>query len=153
MNGPAETSTQSRPIAGFFSFAMGALGLMLVLVHFWAGPFAPQQRASITVGEIAADIRQAAVRKLTGKPQPKPAPVVWDSDRILKLVAALLAGIAVVAGVASLARRETWRPAAGGIALGASAVALQFFTWAILVVAGAIVLAAIIQNITGILGE
>jgi len=143
----------AQPVAGFIGFGMGAAALMIVLVHFWAGPFSPQQRVSVTVGEIAADIRQAAVRKLKGLPQPKPAAAPWDSDRILKLIAALFAGAAVVTGVVSLVRRETWRPAAGGIALGLGAIAFQVFTWAILVVAGALILVAIIQNITGILGE
>ena len=149
----ANTSIQPRPIAGIVGFALGAVALLLVLVHFWAGPFAPQQRMTVTVGEIAADIRQAAIRKLKGVPSPKPAPVAWDSDRILKLVAALLAGMAVIVGVASLVRRETWRPAVGGIALGGGAIAFQVFTWATLLVVGALILCVIIQNITGILGE
>ena len=148
----SDTSIQTRPIAGFFGFALGALALILVLVHFWAGPFAPQQRASVTVGEIAGEIREAAIRKLKGTPQPKPVPAKWDSDRILKLVAAVLAGLAVVTSVAALVRREAWRPAVAGIALGTSAVAFQVFTWTILVLAGAIILYAIIHNIDGILG-
>lgn len=142
-----------RPIAGLFGLAMGAIALMTVLVHFWVGPFSPQQRTTVTVGEIAAEIRQAAVRKLKGTPQPKPVSAPWDSDRILKLITALLSGAAVVAGVVGLVRRETWRPAVGGIALGTGAIAFQVFTWAILLVAGALILVAIIQNITGILGE
>jgi len=146
-------TASSHPITGFIGLALGATALLVVLVHFWVGPFAPQQRVTVTVGEIAAEMRQAAVRKLKGLPQPKPASAPWDSDRILKLIAALLAGSAVIAGVVSLVRRETWRPAVGGIALGAGAIAFQVFTWAILVVAGALILFAIIQNITGILGE
>ncbi len=137
---------------GWASFAFGAAGLLLVLMHFWVGPFAPQQRVAITVGEVAADIRLAAVRKLKGLPPPPPAPAAWDSDRILKLVAAGLAGLALVAGAAGFVRREAWRPAAGGIVLGAGAVAFQFFTWAIVIIACAIILYAIIQNLDGILG-
>lgn len=149
----ANATAPSRPMAGFIGLALGAAALLIVLVHFWVGPFAPQQRVTVTVGEVAAEIRQAAVRKLKGLPQPKAEAAPWNSDRILKLVAALLAGTAIIAGVVSLVRRETWRPAVGGIALGAGAIAFQVFTWAILVVAGALILVAIIQNITGILGE
>lgn len=147
-----DTSMQTRPIAGYFGFALGALALILVLVHFWAGPFEPQQRAGVTIGEIAGDIRAAAVRKLKGEPQPKAAPAEWDVDRVVKLVAAVLAGLAVIASVAGLVRRETWRPAAAGIAFGVSAVAFQVFTWTILVLAGAIILYAIVNNIGDILG-
>lgn len=148
----ANTINHARPVAGFFGFAFGALALMLVLVHFWVGPFAPQQRAGVTIGEIAGDIREAAVRKLKGEPQPKAVPAEWGTDRIVKLVAAVLAGLAVVAGIAGLVRRETWRPAAAGITLGVCAVAFQVFTWTILVLVGALILYAIINNIDGILG-
>jgi len=143
----------SQPIAGFIGLGMGAAALLMVLVHFWAGPFATQQRVAVTVGEIAADMRQAAVRKLKGLPQPKPVSVPWDSDSIMKLVAALLAGMAIIVGVVGLVRHEVWRPAAGGITLGVGAIAFQVFTWAILVVAGALIIVAIIQNFTDIIGE
>jgi len=45
--------------AGLASFVIGAIALLLVLVQFAAGPFASQQRASVTVGEIAAEMREA----------------------------------------------------------------------------------------------
>ena len=57
-----------------------------------------------------------------------------------------------MAGAAGFVRRESWRPAAGGIFLGAGAVAFQFFTWAIVIIACAIIPYAIIQNLDGILG-
>ncbi|MEZ5854729.1 MAG: hypothetical protein R3D67_08265 [Hyphomicrobiaceae bacterium] len=151
----ANEAIASRPFFGLTSFAFGAAALILVLVHFWAGPFAAKPRVTVTIGEVAADIRQAAIRKLKGLPNPPAAPAApaaWDGDRILKAIAACLAGLAVVAGVASFVRQEVWRPGAGGIALGAGAVAFQFFTWAVLVLACAILLYAIIQNIDGILG-
>lgn len=143
---------QPNSILGIISFAMGSLAVLLVLVHFWAGPFAPQERASVTIGEIAADIRQSALRKLKGESQPKPVAEPWDIDRVLKLVAAVLAGLAVVAGAASLVRRESWRPAVAGAALGVSAITFQFFAWAILIAVGAIIISAIIHNIGDILG-
>ncbi len=148
-NAPVEP----QPIAGYFGFALGAAALMLVLVHFWSGPFAPQQRASVSIGEIAADIRTAAVRKLSGEQTPIPQPAAWDVDRVLRLITAILAGIAVIAGVAGLVRRETWRPAAAGITLGCGAVAFQLFTWTILLVVGALILCAIIFNVSNILGS
>lgn len=142
-----------RPIAGCTGFVLGALALMLVLVQFWAGPFSPQQRAGVSIGEIAAEMRQAAIRKQQGLPQPPPAPAPWNSDRLLKVIAASLAGLAVILGGAALVRRETWRPAVGGIALGGGAIALHVFIWGILIVIGASVLCVIIQNVTGIIGE
>ncbi len=145
------TAVQPSPIAGYIGFALGALSLLLVLTHFWSGPFAPQQRTGVTVGELAAEIRQSAVRKLKGEAPPKPVARPWDIDRVLKVIAALLAGLALIAGAAGYVRREDWRPAAAGITLGAGAVAFQFFVWAILLIAGAIIVAAVVHNIGDIL--
>ena len=150
------TATQvieTRATIGCLGFALGAAALLLVLVHFWAGPFAPQQKTTITVGEVAAEIRQAAIRKMKGIEQPKAQAAPWDRDRLLRAVAAILSGLAVIASIASLVRKEPWRPAAGGVALAAGAITFQLFTWMILVLAGAIVLSAIIYNIGDILGS
>jgi len=46
----------------------------------------------------------------------------------LKTVAAVLAGLAVIAGIFGIMRRESWRIVAGGILFGAGAIAFQFFT-------------------------
>ena len=150
MTASSATTVPPSPIAGYVGFALGALSLLLVLTQFWAGPFAPQQRTGVTVGELAAEIRQAAVRKLKGQPPPKPAARPWDIDRVLEVSAALLAGLALIAGAFGYTRREDWRPAAAGVTLGASAVAFQFFVWAILVIACAIIVAAVVHNIGNI---
>ena len=148
-------SLQTRPIAGMSAFVLGSLALLMVLAHFWVGPLAPQQRVGVTIGEIAADMRQAALRRLKGEQPPEAIATSkpWTSDRILDLVKALIAGLALIAGGAALIRRESWRPAVAGMALGASAIAFQAFTWAILIVAGAIVIGAIIHNLDAILGQ
>ncbi|WP_282609034.1 hypothetical protein [Pelagibius sp. Alg239-R121] len=140
-----------RPTAGMIGFAIGAAAVLLVLMHFWAGPFAPQQSAGISIGEIAGEIRDSAARALSGEQQPEPTAAPWDIDRVLNLFAAVLAGAAIVLGLLGIVRRETWRPAAGAIALGASAVVFQFFAWIILIVVGLIVFFVIIQNLDGIL--
>jgi len=147
-----EHLTHPRPIAGYLGFAVGAVALLLVLMHFWGGPFAPQQGASVSIGEFAAEIRQAATRTITGASQPAPESTPWDIDRGLKLVTALLAGIAVILGAAGIVRRENRRPAIAAIALGGVAVVFQFFVWMALLLVGALLIYAIISNIDGILG-
>ena len=89
------------------------------------------------------------------KGQPPPAPVAepWTIDKTLKLIAALLAGTGVVAGAASYVRKERLRAAVAGTVLGASAITFQLFTWSILMIAGAIIIYAIIHNIGDILGD
>ena len=148
----APNPSSPRPTAGMIGFAIGAAAVLLVLIHFWAGPFAPQQSAGISIGEIAGEIRDSAVRALSGEQQPEPAAAAWDIDRILNLLAAALAGAAIVLGLLALVRRETWRPAAGAIALGVSAVTFQFFIWIIVIAVGLIVLFMVIQNLDVILG-
>jgi hypothetical protein len=147
--------SQPKPSAGIAAFVLGSLALLMVLAHFWVGPLAPQQRVGVTVGEIAADMRQAALRKLKGE---RPAQTVaetrpWTTDRILDLIKALVAGLALIAGCAGLIRRESHGPAIAGIALGASAIVFQLFTWAILIVAGALIIVAIIYNVDKILDQ
>ena len=66
---------------------------------------------------------------------------------------AVLAGLAVIAGIFGLMRRENWRISTGGILLGAGAIAFQFLTWAIVVIMGGMILIAIIKNVDGILGD
>ena len=148
-----QVSPSPRPIAGYAGFALGALTLIVVLVHFWAGPFAPQQRVSISVGEVAAEIRQAAKMALTGAPQPAPEAPEWDIDHVIDVSSATLAGLAIVVGLLGIVRHEPRRPAAGGIALGLSAVTFQLFTWMVLLIVGAFIFYAIIENVGGILGE
>jgi hypothetical protein len=137
---------------GLTAFALGAAALLLVLLQLWAGPFAPRQSAPVTIGETAAQIRQAAQRALAGAPPPAPAPAAWDIDRLLAAATAGAAGLALVLAAAALIRREDWRPAAAGLALAGGAVAVQIATWAILVIAGAILLYAILSNLDSILG-
>jgi len=148
-----QTTEKPRPVAGLAGFVLGAAALLLVLVHFWAGPFAPQQSVGVSLGDLAAEMRESALRGLKGEAQPAPAPLPWDIDRVLEAVAATFAGLAIVSALAGLIRREARRPAAAGIALGAAAVTFQIFTWAVLVVVGVILIAAVVQAALGELGD
>ena len=153
MTAAATTANTPRPITGYVGLAAGAMALLLVLVPFWAGPFAPRQDITVSVGTIAAKIRLSAKRALKGEPPTKPVATSWTIDRILKVIAAVLAAAAVVLGLTGWARGEPWRPAAAGIGVATAAIAFQFFAWAVMVVLGVLLLIAIIQNIDGILGD
>lgn len=142
----------SPPVAGWIGFCLGAAALMLVLVHFWIGPLAPQHSTGVTIGGIAAEMRQAATDAIKGKPRPEAVATPWDTDRVLRALAAGLAGLGVVAGLAALVRRENWRPAAAAIAMAGGAILFQVFTWIILVVAGVLILTAIIGSLDGFFG-
>ncbi len=140
-----------NPTAGLIGFAIGAAAILLVLVHFWAGPFAPQPDVGVSIGELAGEIRDSAARALSGAEQPSAESAPWDIDRILKLVAAILAGTAIVLGLFAFVRGETWRPAAGAIALGASAMVFQVFVWVVVVFLCFLVAIAFIHMLGGML--
>ena len=147
MTSPPDTAPRPRPVAGLAGFALGAAALLLVLVQFWAGPFSPQQSAGVSLGELAAEVRDSALREMRGAPQPAPEPVPWDIDRVLSAVAAVLAGLAVVSALYGLIRHEAKRPAVAGMALGASAILFQVFSVMVLALAGAIVVAALVHAV------
>lgn len=144
-----------RPIAGYLGMLFGAAALLLVMTHFWAGPFAPRpqpQRASVTIGEFAAEIRKAAKKRLAGAPRQESKVRPWTVDRILKVVAVLLAGLALILGLVGFARKESRRPVVGAVTLGVAAIGFQLFTWVILAVIGTIIIVAILSNMDDILG-
>ncbi|KAB7616325.1 hypothetical protein F9L33_06135 [Amylibacter sp. SFDW26] len=144
---------QTRPTASLIGVALGACALLLVMTHFWVGPFAPQQNVAVSIGELAGEIRQAATRALTGAPQPEPQTAPWNIDDTLKLVGTLLAGSAVILGIIGFIRHETRRPITGALALGIGAILFQIATWTILMVIGVILLIGIMQNMGEILGD
>jgi hypothetical protein len=143
------------PVAtvGWLGFAAGAAALLLTLVVFWAGPFAPQQRAGVSLGEVAADIAKSAARSVAGRPQPEPEARTTTIDDHLAVGAGVLAGLAIVMGVASLVRRESKRAALSGIALGGLAIGVQLFAWTIMIVVGGMVIVAIIYALRDSLAD
>lgn len=151
----SETATAPVPraILGWSGFVTGAAALMFTLIVFWAGPFAPQQDAGVTLGELAADIAKSAARSVAGQPQPAPAAPVRDIDDYLQVAVGALAGLAIILGTAAMIRHETRRAAMSGIALGGLAVGLQLFAWTIMMVVGALVIGSIIYALRDAFGD
>ena len=138
---------------GWIGFATGGAALILTLVIFWAGPFAPQQTAGVSLGELAADIAKSAARSVAGQPQPEPVARSRTIDDHLEIGVAVLAGVAIVLGVASLIRHERRRAAVSGIALGGLAVAIQLFAWSVAMIVGALVIVAVMASLRDTLGD
>jgi len=148
----ASTEKRTSWTAGV-GFAFGTLGLLAALVHFGAGPLDPQPTVGQSIGEIAADIRQSALSGLKGEPLPEPEAAPWTIDRGLRIGIMVLAGLAVALGALGFVLRENRRLAYSAVGLGATAIAFQFFTWAILLAAGIALIIVILQNMDGILGS
>ena len=117
-----------RP-AGFFGLAaviLGGVALIASVVHFFGGPFAPQDPVGVSLGKIAADAGKSALRGLLGRDQPTAAPLSWDIDRVIWLVVAAAGALAVVLSVVALIRHEPRRVVIGGAGLGVGAIVFQF---------------------------
>lgn len=138
---------------GWAGFLTGALALMLTIIVFWAGPLAPQQPVGETLGEIAADIAASAARSVAGQPAPPPEVQPRTIDDWLAVGVGVLAGLAVIIGLASFLRREQRRVAVSGIALGGVAVGFQLFAWTVMMIAGAVVLASLVYGMRDAFGD
>ena len=138
---------------GWLGFLTGAVALVLTITLFWAGPFAPQQTADVTLGELAADIAKAAARSVAGQPQPDPLTPTKNIDDYLAILVSVLASLAFILGVASFLRRERGQVAFSGIALGGLAIGFQLFTWTIMMIVGAIIIFGIMASLTEAFGD
>ena len=130
--------------AGLIGFALGGAALLLVLVTFVAGPFAPQQSVGVSLGEIAAEAGKASLRNWFGLEQPDAQTSAWTIDRVLRVVSISLAVFAILCGACGYFRRERRDIAAWAVGLGTSAVILQFFSSALMIILGVVIICALI---------
>lgn len=149
----SDTSSAPQATVGWLGFAVGGAALVFTLVIFWAGPFAPQQSAGVSIGELTAEIAKSAARSVAGQPQPEPVAPSLDIDDYLNIAVGTLAGIAVVLGAAALVRHEERRAAISGIALGGLAIGVQLFAYTVMMIAGGLVISAIIYSLRDSFGD
>jgi len=130
------------------------LGISVALFALFAGPFTPQPDVGTQIGEIAGNMREAAQRALLGQPQPEETIVqpTWDLDRILIAAAPVLGVLGVISAVAGFIRREPARMATYGLLVSMASIFMQVVLLVALVIAGAIILVGIMQNLDSILG-
>ncbi|MEW9919110.1 hypothetical protein AB2B41_05825 [Marimonas sp. MJW-29] len=143
------------PSWGLAGFILGAIALIIVAVHVSAMFAEPEQSAGTKIGEIAAEIRQSALRSLSGQPKPEPEPEVVAPSifSYLMLAAPVLAGLAAILGAIGLFRREALPLPLMAIGLGLAAVVMQYAIWLALLAAGVCLMVAILNNLGSILGE
>jgi len=132
MTHSAASTPRKSARLGWLGFTLGALALVLVVSHFFSGPFAPQQSAGVTVGELVAEMRDSALRSFRGEDQPAPVAVPWDIDDWLRLAGGVLGAGALVLAVASLVRREPYEVGVGAVVLGGGAIAFQFYAMTVM---------------------
>ena len=135
---------------GFWGVLIGGLALILVFSQI-IGPSMESRSTSAgtQIGEIAGEIKRSAWRSFLGLSQPEPEPLpkpvsVW---LYAGFVGPILGVIAIILSMVSGVMRENWRFSVYGTALGASAVVFHYFWWVAVLIACAVVLVAIIENI------
>ncbi len=138
---------ESKSKFGFTGIALGSIALLMALIHFYAGPFAPQPSLEETVANKAVAIKEATIAKLKGE-EIKKAPVVasLDTDKILNIAIAALGGLAFILGILGYALKEPLRVAGGAAILGGSAIAFQFLTLALGAIIIVILVAAVLTS-------
>ena len=134
---------------GFISIFLGGVALISALVHFYAGPFAPQDPIEVTIADKAVAIRDATVAALKGEEIEKEAPTYEaDIDQIVRLATMVLGGVALMLGVTGLALGGKKRATISGAVLGGFAIVFQFVTVAL----GAILFVVLVVAVLGALG-
>jgi hypothetical protein len=140
---------KGRATIGFIGIGIGAIALLMAIVHFWAGPVSPQPSLEKTVAEKAVAIRDATVAALKGEAieDKKVSRSSFDLDDTLRITTSVLGGLAIILGVVSLATREPFRVAGGAAVLGGSALAFQFAVLALGLIFLAILIASVVSKL------
>jgi hypothetical protein len=143
MQGPPKFLTKW----GFWAVMAGATALILVFAQFIGPMFEAKPSAAAQIGTIAGEIKRSAWLSFLGvaTPEPDPAPVsIWI---YVAMAAPVFGVLAVVLSLVSGLLRENWRYPVYATSLGVAAIVFQFVWWIALLVAGVILLVAIIENI------
>lgn len=139
---------------GLWAVLTGGLALVAVFIHMTAPMLEPAPSVASQIGEIAGDIRRSAWATVLGEADPAPEAaeeaVRWWVH--LALVGPALGVAALVLSLISGLRRENWRYPAYGAGLGAAAILFQFVWMVAVMIAGVVLLVAIIENIGDIFG-
>lgn len=150
-----EQSIQDRPAKfGLVGFILGVASIIVILIQLSAF-LEPQEKSSgAVIGEIAADIKQAATRALSGEPAPAPTPpdLPLEYYQIITVAALCAAGIAVVLGAVGLYRKEPSQLSYMAVGVGISAFVMHFVFWMAILICGMILLTSIVRNLDSILG-
>lgn len=132
---------------GFWAVVAGALALVLVFVQIVGPTLEPRPSAATQVGEMAGEIKRSAWRSFRGLPTPEPEVKSVPLWNYLALAAPILGIVAVVLALISGVSREDWRYQVYGAGFGTTAIVFQYFWWVALLVAGVLLLVAILNNI------
>jgi len=132
---------------GYLGVALGAVALILALVHFWAGPFSPQPTFETAIADKVSAIRESTINALKGEEYRETITQKWHADRVIELSVALMGALAIILGIVAFIQKAPRRLAGGAAVLGAGAIGFQMFTFYIGVLLIIIVISAVLSEI------
>ena len=132
---------------GLWAVLVGGLGVIAVFMHIAYPSLQPTPNVGSQIGEIAGEIGRSAWFSLRGLEDNPPVQEETNYWLHLAIVGPVLGVAALVLSLISGLRKENWRYPVYGTSLGIAAITLQF-TWLIAVlIAGVVLLAAIIESV------
>lgn len=149
------TSTAvNKPKFGLTGFLLALVAMVIVAIQISAIMEPSNDSAGVTIGEIAAEIRDAAQRRLSGEvaPEAEPAPATIDITQWLTIIGTALAALGAFAGAIGLFKSEPKSLPMLAIGVGIGAILMQYVFWLAIIICGIVLLTAIINNMEGILG-
>ena len=132
---------------GLWAVIAGALGLLAAFAHIAYPSLQPAPSVGSQIGEIAGYIGRSAWFSLRGLEDPLRAEESADAWMILAVISPALGVTALVLSLLSGLRHENWRYPAYGAGLGVAAITVQVLWLVAVLIAGVMLLVAIIENI------
>ena len=146
----SETEGKGRgPVTvGLVALFFGMLALTGSVGHFWLGPIETPPALEDTIADEAVKIRDRVVARLKGDvTTSERISSRWGADRIALTSIAGLGVLAILLGVVGFVRHESVRVVGSAVALGGSALALQYLIIAVCAIVFAIILGAVLNGL------
>lgn len=111
---------------------LGAIGLVIVVSYFWAGPSTPEAPIEERIAEKIVSIRDTTLDRLMGKAAPTPPPQpVFNEQRLVIAATSTLGCLSMIFAVFVFSRRESARSCISAAMLGVAVMAFPFIVSAI----------------------
>lgn len=142
--------TQQRSIKlSTLGLGLGALALLVAIVHFWIVAAAPSPPLEDMIADKVVAIRDATVNRLIGRAEEPQDDSSWDREQLVIAATSLLGGLAIVLAIFGFVRKEPRRSCIGAAVLGVGAVAFPFVIGALGAVIVLMALGAIVSVFLG----
>nr|WP_086940740.1 hypothetical protein [Thaumasiovibrio occultus] len=135
---------------GYLGVFFGTVALIMAFVQFTAGPFNTEPTIETVVADKVTAISNAAIEAISGKPVVEEKSLLdgVDIDKALQVAIAVVGGLAMMFAVVSFIRKEPTRLFAAAAALGAGAIAVQWFAMYVLIILALLFVITIIAGVS-----